>query len=212
MEAYGTAVVGTVIVNQGTVVRPSQLIASVSPTRRGSVSDSTMPTSDPSEGELRAAVGPRADFYLRKWQATEGGGFNWAAFFMSGLWLPYRKMYRATLALYAFVLLESAGEELIFIGWLGQSETPRFVERGVTAAICWICGALGNRWYLRHVRARIARARTRQSDDQLRLELLRSDGGTSVVRALLCFIAFLVLIVGSLVGVETLLERMGHAG
>jgi hypothetical protein len=40
-----------------------------------------------SEAEVRAAVGPRADFYLRKWKGNDRGGFNWAAFAGSGVWL-----------------------------------------------------------------------------------------------------------------------------
>ena len=37
LEPGGSAIIGTIIVNQNKVVRPSQLIASVRPTRQGSV-------------------------------------------------------------------------------------------------------------------------------------------------------------------------------
>jgi hypothetical protein len=63
----------------------------------------SMTSDDPSEAETRAAIGPKADLYLRKWQAIPGGGFNWAAFLLSGLWMSYRKMYRAAAILSGIV-------------------------------------------------------------------------------------------------------------
>jgi hypothetical protein len=45
----------------------------------------SMTSDDPSEAETRAAIGPKADLYLRKWQAIPGGGFNWAAFLLRPL-------------------------------------------------------------------------------------------------------------------------------
>src|SRR5258707_862516 len=51
--------------------------------------------------ELRAFVGRRAVYYLAKWRGVLAGsgtetGFNLAAFFLSAIWLPYRKMYGIT--------------------------------------------------------------------------------------------------------------------
>jgi hypothetical protein len=47
------------------------------------------------EAEIRAFVGKKADYYLASWSSVlhHGGRrtkFNWAAFFFSGLWIPYR--------------------------------------------------------------------------------------------------------------------------
>ena len=50
--------------------------------------------------ELRAFVGPRAAYYLRKWlprldDPHDGQvGMNWVALLMPALWLGYRRMYR----------------------------------------------------------------------------------------------------------------------
>jgi hypothetical protein len=176
------------------------------------MSSEELATVDPTEAEVRAVVGPRADFYLRKWAATERGGFNWAAFFLSGLWLPYRKMYRATIILYGLVLLESIAEELVFVGWLGWQETPRAVERGVTVAVCWTCGALGNRWYRSYVTRAVATARLREPDEPQRLKLLASKGGTSILRSLVWFVAFLVAIVSAMIALELALGSGGGAG
>ncbi len=56
------------------------------------------------EDDVRLLVGSRAEFYLAHWQSALNGveesfGRNWAAFFFSGLWFPYRKMYKATFIL-----------------------------------------------------------------------------------------------------------------
>jgi hypothetical protein len=138
-------------------------------------------TLTPTDDELRAAVGRRVEFYLRKWANTAHGGFNWAAFFLAGMWLPYRKMYRAAAVLYAVVIAESMLEELVFVTWLGWPETPRWVERGVAVGICWVCGSLGNRWYATHVARLIERARASQPEGEARLARLRESGGTSLL-------------------------------
>ena len=137
-------------------------------------------------------VGKRADHYLKKWQATEHGGFNVAAFLLSGLWLPYRKMYRITAILYSAIIVESLLEELVFVWGLGWPETPRAVERGVSAAVCWLCGGFGNRWYLAHVKRVVADARAEIPDDTARLTMLAARGGTSVWGALGFFALFVV--------------------
>jgi hypothetical protein len=54
----------------------------------------------PTEEEIRAFVGPNSGYYLNAWQpalSDQGSvsGFNVAAFFLSGLWLGYRKMYKS---------------------------------------------------------------------------------------------------------------------
>jgi hypothetical protein len=162
---------------------------------------------DPSEAETRAVVGPRADFYLRTWQATERGGFNWAAFLFSGLWMPYRKMYRATSILYGIIIAETVAEELVFVWWLGMPETPRAVERGVTVAVCWMCGGFGNSWYLAHVRRAVASARANVVDEAERLRWLERRGGTSVRAAIGFFVLLLAGLLASLLPLELALGR-----
>src|SRR5437764_14418267 len=76
------------------------------------------PAGELTEPELRAFVGSNASYYLRRWCPTmEGGGagmgFNWAAFFLSGLWLPYRKMYLATAVLFGILVVTTILEEVV---------------------------------------------------------------------------------------------------
>ena len=49
------------------------------------------------EQYFRVFVGSKADYYVERWtpllrSSGRGAGFNWAAFFLSSFWLPYRKM------------------------------------------------------------------------------------------------------------------------
>ena len=104
--------------------------------------------------ELRAFVGPNADYYLRKWLPLLQGGkvadYNWAAFFLSPLWLPYRKMYRWTLAVYGLLLLTAILKQVTSV--LGMSGITRTIDFFVLLLIALICGQFGNRWYLAHGR------------------------------------------------------------
>jgi hypothetical protein len=154
------------------------------------------------DDEARAAIGRRADFYLGKWQKTQHGGFNWAGFFLSGLWLPYRKMYVATAILFAAIIVESILEEAIFVYAMGMPAVPRGLERAVSLAVCWICGGFGNRWYFQHVAGLVATARASVPDESDRLEVLGRRGGTSVLAAVLCFGGFVTILFVSLIGLE----------
>ena len=61
------------------------------------------------QDEVTAFAGKNADYYWTRWtpliQGQDWSGFNWAAFFFSGLWLAYRKMYGIALIFYAVALL-----------------------------------------------------------------------------------------------------------
>ena len=160
---------------------------------------------EPTEAEVRAAVGPKVEYYTRRWLATEGGGFNWAAFFFAGLWLPYRKMYWTAAILYSVVIAESLLEEMVFVGWLGWPETPPVVERGIATAISVVCGVFGNRWYRTHVREAIAGARAQIADEPTRLAALARRGGTSVPGALVAGTLFVVLLIATIVAQDLLL-------
>jgi hypothetical protein len=149
------------------------------------------------EQEIRAFVGSRADYYFGKWRAAlegsgKGTGFNWAAFFLSGLWLPYRKMYLATGILYGIILLESTLEEVVFVGILRKSESPPALDRVVGIAVAIICGAFGNRWYLSHTRKGVAQLRVQSLPEDSYLQALSKRGGTNIAASLGCFIIFLV--------------------
>lgn len=60
------------------------------------------------EKERRTAfVGPKSDYYLKRWENREGRfvSWNWAAFFGGDIWLAYRKMYWLAGARYALLTI-----------------------------------------------------------------------------------------------------------
>jgi hypothetical protein len=165
------------------------------------------------ERHLRAFVGSKAAYYLQKWRPLlehegAGAGFNWAAFFLCGLWLGYRKMYMVCLIFFAIILLESIAEELLFVGVLGEVETPAGVGRvvGIVAAV--VCGSFGNRWYLSHARRVVSEVHARGLEEQAVAEVLAKRGGTSLGSALGLFLLYLVATVAALVVLEPILNPM----
>ena len=158
--------------------------------------------SDLTEQEVRAFVGVKADYYLKKWWPALAGtestgnvaGFNWAAFFLSGLWLPYRKMYRATAILFGVILLETLFEEVVYVGMLGKSEAPGSLGRFVGLIVALVCGGFGNAWYLSHAQKKINILRSKGLSEEAYSLALAKQGGASVAAALG---SFLLLILGA---------------
>lgn len=139
--------------------------------------------------EVRTFVGKGADYYLARWQRVHGGGkrgagFNWAAFLFSGLWLPFRKMYRATFIFFGFILGESIAEEILFVVILGQPEVPVTVDRLGSIIISLICGTYGNKWYLSRIRSEIIELKSQGMPEDAYLQSLSRRGGTNLAAAI----------------------------
>lgn len=152
-----------------------------------------------SRRELQAFVGPKASYYLRKWApALEGNrrdtGFNWAAFFLCGLWIAYRKMYVIAFVVYGVAALESLLEDFLFVRILGEPEPPASVDRLITLGISIICGVYGNRWYLSHTRKMVAETKAQGLQDKALLYALSKRGGTSLLASLGLFLLFCVTV------------------
>ena len=162
--------------------------------------------SPPTEAELRAFVGPNADYYLGKWGKPlhQGGGpagFNWAACLLSGFWLPFRKMYRVALIFFAVTFAIGLLEELFFGVYLGK-ETPKALDRATSFAAALVCGMFGNQWYLSHARRVIRRSRAEHPDESIRLQVLAKRGGRSVWIS----IGFVVLAFAVMIGLLMALD------
>jgi len=152
---------------------------------------------DLSQQEVEAFVGRKAGYYLKKWPldrelAGTSTGFNWAAMFLSGMWLPYRKMYLATILFFGFILIESILEEVVFVGILGKPEPPTGLDRVVGLIASIICGVFGNRWYLSHTRRAVAEVRSQGLPEDAYLQALSRRGGTNLAASLGFFVAFLI--------------------
>lgn len=150
------------------------------------------------EDELRAFVGPKADYYLRKWAArledpSGEVGMNWVAFFLPAFWLGYRKMYVATLIYFGAVVLLSILEQVVFVVILGGATVPAAVGLIVNLMTAVVCGLCGNAWYLSHTRRAIHAAHARGLEgDHLVYDLSRR-GGTSLLAS------FGLVVLGSVV-------------
>ncbi|MBV9884444.1 MAG: DUF2628 domain-containing protein [Sphingomonadaceae bacterium] len=119
------------------------------------------------EERLRAAVGPRADYYLKHWAAMDASGkksdWNWAACFANLYWLAFRKMW---LALVLFILAN-------IVVSLPGALVPALNKYTIVLMIglTFVTGSYGNLFYRRQTEKLVA------SDAPI--EQLRRRGGTS---------------------------------
>ncbi|MGI9465959.1 MAG: DUF2628 domain-containing protein [Rubripirellula sp.] len=173
----------------------------------------SLPTESTEEQHLRAFVGSKAEYYLQKWSPSvehsgHRTGFNWAAFLLSGLWLPYRKMYRVATIFYAIIIAESIAEEALFVGILGQAETPAVLGRVVGLVAAAVCGTYGNRWYLSHARKVISDVHAQGLEEHAAVEMLSKRGGTSLGSSLGFSLLFMVIVFAVLIVLELLLYAL----
>jgi hypothetical protein len=168
------------------------------PPRRG-LGGSTTTADTPTEQELRAFVGPNARYYLKSWQPAlsgEGGptGFKWAAFFLPGLWLGYRKMYAAVFILYGLLLAETALEPVVFVGVLKMPDVPHGLWATVGLVTGVLIGTFGNGWYLARARRVIGEVRSLGLSEADHLKALAARGGTSPSASFGLFLLFVLTV------------------
>jgi hypothetical protein len=159
------------------------------------------------ERDLRVFVRRNADYYLKKWAPAlrfgGGAGFNWAAFLFSGLWLPYRKMYKITFIFYGFVLLEVAAELAIAGLVPGSEKGVELVGRLVSLVATIIIGKSGNAWYLSHAQKAIAGVRSLGLPAGESTKELARRGGTNLPAAF-----GLMLLLGALLIAEAVVPEL----
>ena len=137
--------------------------------------------------KFRAFVGPNwAEYYQGEWTPILTGKgrsapVNWAAFSLAGFWLPYRKMYLATVIFYGVSFLLVIIEDGYFIGIRGFAETPGAVILGHNLLLALICGRYGNEWYLLHAAKLIDVVGEKGLQQDTFLETLSNRGGRSLV-------------------------------
>ena len=160
------------------------------------------------EKEVRAFVGKEADYYLKKWQPILEGrsrwaGFNWAAFFLTYLWLADRKMFKGAFIFYGIILIVSFLKSYYTFAFLGKPEPPvalDILEGLVFLPAAIICGTFGNIWYLSRTRKGINKIRTQGLQDEAYFQSLSKSGGTSPGKSL----GFLILFILGLIVVNFL--------
>ena len=151
-----------------------------------------------SEARLRAAIGPRADYYLQHWAAMDAKGngyvWNWEACFLSVFWFAYRKLWGPMAAMGLVYVVTSP--------FLDPTNKPLFRIVALSlVGLSFLTGSFGNRLY----RAKVARivAETAGADDEA-----AKRGGVSLPAALIALVVLVVL--SSLAGmIPALLAHRG---
>ncbi len=104
---------------------------------------------------LKAAIGEKNQaYYLDKFEQFDEDGdglhasWNWAAFFFTGLWALYRKMYAWFFVILAFAIIVNMAEKINTPSWVVLLLYLPFLGFAV----------YGNSLYYRKVKAQIANA------------------------------------------------------
>ena len=136
----------------------------------------------PDEARLRAAIGPRAEHYLRKWREMDAKGksydWNWAACFLNVCWFAYRKMWGPMVAMGLLYVVTSP-----FLD--PTHKTLLKIVAIVLIGASFVTGSFGNRLY----RAHISRILASGAD----ADAARARGGVSLGAALAALVVVAVL-------------------
>jgi len=140
------------------------------------------------EERLSAAIGPRADLYLRRWREMDEKGrklsWNWAACLLNTFWFAYRKMWAPMLAMGLAVLvatpfMDPANKNLLRIILFSL------------VGLSFLSGGFGNWLYRRQVEGRIAE--TAAMDEAAARAELEAKGGVSLAAAIAAFVGLTIL-------------------
>ncbi len=144
------------------------------------------------EADVRAFVGPNADYYLQAWtEADPNGGlqalrWNWPAFFFNVMWMLYRRMYKYFfISLVALIGLGAVGG--VVEALLGVPPGARWLDIPRNLLVAVFFGAYGSWFYYRHTNWKLAQTKAHHTDP----EAIVNAGG---VRPLLPALAVGVLV------------------
>jgi len=134
------------------------------------------------EERLRAAIGPRADYYLRSWREMDEKGkktsWNWPACLLNVFWFAYRKMWGPMVAM--------AVAYIVAAPFLDPTKPLYFkIAAFSLIGLSFVTGGFGNPLYRRQVEKLVAGPAT--------LEQLRARGGVSIAATILSVVVVTVL-------------------
>lgn len=162
--------------------------------------------------DLAAVVGNNTQYYMERFRRIESGrsgGWNWAAFLLSPMWLFYRKQYGlgvvflilqlmsgvAYTVMYAPAAAATTAEEVEAL-MLAAMNGPMFIFVAILAVILLalqiLLGMRANHFYLNHCEQKIAKAK--QNAPNLSAAELTSVGGVSLGIAVLVYLLSTILI------------------
>jgi hypothetical protein len=176
---------------------------------------STAPLPEFQEDEIRAYVGPNADYYLRRWRGLlageyRGAGFNFGAFLLSGLYLPYRKMWGKAFLLYGFLLAVQVAEVFLFRNVIEQPPPERSAY-AVGLLVALVCGARANRWYFTQTTRAIAYVRWANLEGKEARTRLKRQGWTTLGGAIGILVAYFLLAYGTATVLEAVVPPTAKA-
>jgi hypothetical protein len=154
---------------------------------------------------FRVAVGPRADYYVRRFVKYERTGksapsWHWPAFAFPGLWAFYRKLWLYGVVCALLPLIGTAGFTAVD-AWLA----PSTVAWWAGAALCaWllpviISGTFANAFYYRHIRSLVRQAERSTRSPEAAARYLINRPATDALTGILFGVAA-SLFVASLAG------------
>ena len=163
---------------------------------------------------FRIAVGPRADYYARRFVRYERSGrgapsWNWPAFALPTVWAFYRKLWAFGLVCALLPLLGV----LAFTAFDPVPSDWRLTWWAWAALFCWllpagVCAIFANTVYYRRVRRLVRRAETKARTAEVAAKRLLQRGATDALLAVLLGVGVL-LCVGSVIGPR--LQNAYHA-
>ena len=167
---------------------------------------------DANAADLAAVVGNNSRYYLarfRRIEQTGTGGWNWAAFLLSPIWLFYRKQYRLGVLFFVLQLLSNVATSILYAP-IQNATTNAAAEAALTeimsnsmflpvmalslimVALQVLLGLRANHFYLHHCEKKISTERAKVPD--LSAAELATVGGVSVGSAVLLYIVSSVLL------------------
>ena len=141
-----------------------------------------------SEGHLAAYVGPNnTDYYMERFGRFESGqssvSWNWPAFFLTALWLLYRKMWAAALLYWIGLPLALGGVAAVLTatGLLSGVVADLVTSVMYYAFSLTLVPMFANKLYFDHAQKKVEGVKGSYSDSEQQLQELRRIGGTSIV-------------------------------
>ena len=162
--------------------------------------------------DLAAVVGNNAQYYMERFRRIErggSGGWNWAAFLLSPMWLFYRKQYAMGIVYLILQLMSSVAYTVMYAPAsiaATAEEAEALLLAAVDGPMFWFVAALAfislalqillgmraNHFYLTHCEQKIAKAKTNAPN--LSAAELTSIGGVSLGIAVLVYILTSLLV------------------
>lgn len=158
------------------VVSPISTEPQVSINLAKPTSSSSSSSPDLNQHELLSIfVDKNYDYYTRKWELMSDrkskSSFNWAAFFLTFLWMAYRKMYLYSFATIGLTMLS---------GVLGILINPSGIfSNSVGFGISLATGFGGNYWYKKHAENKIKMITASATNLEAAKLVLAKQGGVS---------------------------------